>query len=321
MEYVTEFKPRDVWDIGKPTMRGVRKCPKCGTMNGTRGLACKNKVCDMVFRSNSTAMKKVAGEACKLYTGTDMQIYSVRLSRDRGPDYRGFVLLPMVEGLEPSSRLEGEAALLVQSASRCYVEHCPRSQLKEMEVLGEGCSHILSCMSSTSESLPAMLRNSAMNDLEIRSEFKHEVYSFVEHISGPLVQRVNKQVFVVKCEADTRHPLGYLTSPSSNRKSEKSRGPIRSSSAPVIHSEGLTGRPGTGASGRKAYDPRSQIGYSSDASTTTLAFAHSPATKSLEKSSGITSSLTVCSTSVTPPKRSSPSWAGTRTVNLYRLRC
>jgi len=210
MEYVTEFKPRDVWDIGKPTMRGVRKCPKCGTMNGTRGLACKNKVCDMVFRSNSTAMKKVAGEACKLYTGTDMQIYSVRLSRDRGPDYRGFVLLPMVEGLEPSSRLEGEAALLVQSASRCYVEHCPRSQLKEMEVLGEGCSHILSCMSSTSESLPAMLRNSAMNDLEIRSEFKHEVYSFVEHISGPLVQRVNKQVFVVKCEADTRHPLGYL---------------------------------------------------------------------------------------------------------------
>ncbi len=33
-----------------------------------------------------------------------------------------------------------------------------------------------------------------MNDLEIRSEFKHDVYSFAEHISGPLVQRVNKQV-------------------------------------------------------------------------------------------------------------------------------
>ena len=24
------------WDIGRPTMRGVKKCPKCGTINGTR---------------------------------------------------------------------------------------------------------------------------------------------------------------------------------------------------------------------------------------------------------------------------------------------
>ncbi|XP_023334170.1 uncharacterized protein C2orf42 homolog isoform X3 [Eurytemora carolleeae] len=204
-------KPMEFWDIGKPTMRGIRKCTKCGTFNGTRGIACKNKSCGMVFRSN-TDTKKQAGDASKLYTGTDMQIYSVRITRDRGPDYRGFVLLPMVEGLDPSSRLEGEAALLVQSASRCYVENCPRSHVKELDVLavGEGCSHILSCLSSTTESVPVMLRHSAMNDLEIRSEFKHDVYSFAEHISGPLVQRVNKQVFVVKCEADTRHPLGYL---------------------------------------------------------------------------------------------------------------
>jgi len=199
----------DSLGIGKPTMRGIRKCPKCGTVNGTRGKACKNKICGMVFRSVSE-VKKVAGEACQLNTGTEMQIYSVRLARERGPDYRGFVQLPLVEGLEPSSRLEGEAALLVQSASRCYVQQCPRAQIKDLEVLGEGCSHILSCMSSTNKSLPVMLRHSAMNDLEIRSEFKHDVYSFAEHISGPLVQRVNKQVFVVKCEADTRHPLGYL---------------------------------------------------------------------------------------------------------------
>ena len=30
----------------------------------------------------------------------------------------------MVEGLEPGTTLEGEAALLVQSASRCYVLQC-----------------------------------------------------------------------------------------------------------------------------------------------------------------------------------------------------
>jgi len=114
--------------------------------------------------------------------------------------------------MEPGTALEGEAALLVQSASRCYVEQCPRAQLKEfVEVNIEGCSHIRSCLSTCmSLSSPVILRHSAMNDLEIRTEFKHDVYSFAEHISGPLVQRINKQVFVVHCEADTKHPLGYL---------------------------------------------------------------------------------------------------------------
>jgi hypothetical protein len=36
------------------------------------------------------------------------------------------------------------------------------------------------------------------------------VYSIAEQIAGPLVQRVNRQVFVVKCDTEPRHPLGYL---------------------------------------------------------------------------------------------------------------
>ena len=39
--------------------------------------------------------------------------------------------------------------------------------------VGEGCSHILSCLSSTTESVPVMLRHSAMNDLEIRETLMH----------------------------------------------------------------------------------------------------------------------------------------------------
>ena len=33
---VVEVKPGLLADLGKPTMRGIRKCPKCGTFNGTR---------------------------------------------------------------------------------------------------------------------------------------------------------------------------------------------------------------------------------------------------------------------------------------------
>jgi Putative treble-clef, zinc-finger, Zn-binding len=40
-------------DLGRPTLRGVRKCPKCGTVNGTRGLSCKNQRCDVVFKNRN----------------------------------------------------------------------------------------------------------------------------------------------------------------------------------------------------------------------------------------------------------------------------
>ena len=49
-----------------------------------------------------------------------------------------------------------------------------------------------------------------MNDLAIRTEIKHEVYSSAEQVSGPLVQRVSKHVFAVRCQPAVRHPLGYL---------------------------------------------------------------------------------------------------------------
>ena len=55
-------------DLGKPTLRGVRKCSKCGTLNGTRGIRCKNTACDQVFKVGEK--KKPTGpEAVKLITG------------------------------------------------------------------------------------------------------------------------------------------------------------------------------------------------------------------------------------------------------------
>ena len=48
-------------DLGRPTRRGIRKCPRCGMVNGTRGLSCKNRLCDMVFKDvvmSSTAFQK-----------------------------------------------------------------------------------------------------------------------------------------------------------------------------------------------------------------------------------------------------------------------
>jgi len=197
-------------DMGKPTMRGIRKCPKCGTYNGTRGLSCKNKQCDMVFKeAEQKNNKKFGCEAVRLYTGTSAQIFSVRL-RDKGPDYRGFVQLPTVEGLGLGESLEGEAAVLVHSAAQCCVDSCARNQGGGPGMEGS-CPHTIACLApGVGEATPVMLRHSAMNDLAIRTEIKHEVYSSAEQVSGPLVQRVSKHVFAVRCQPAVRHPLGYL---------------------------------------------------------------------------------------------------------------
>lgn len=60
-------------DLGKPTLRGVRKCPKCGTYNGTRGISCKNKACDVIFKEKESR-KGHSAEAVKIITGSNVQV-------------------------------------------------------------------------------------------------------------------------------------------------------------------------------------------------------------------------------------------------------
>uniref|UniRef100_A0A8B9CUM3 Chromosome 2 open reading frame 42 n=1 Tax=Anser brachyrhynchus TaxID=132585 RepID=A0A8B9CUM3_9AVES len=66
--------PSFLSDLGKATLRGIRKCPRCGTYNGTRGLSCKNKTCGTVFRYGTR--KQPGVDAVKLITGSESQVYS-----------------------------------------------------------------------------------------------------------------------------------------------------------------------------------------------------------------------------------------------------
>lgn len=108
-------------DLGKATLRGIRKCPKCGTYNGSRGLCCKNKFCDAVFKE-AGEKRKMFTEACKLITGSSAQVFSVRV-RDKGPDHRGFVQLPLIN----NSVSNDMTAFLSQSTALCLVDGCERS--------------------------------------------------------------------------------------------------------------------------------------------------------------------------------------------------
>ena len=192
-------------DLGKPTLRGVRKCPKCGTYNGTRGISCKNKSCDVIFKEKERKRGHSA-DAVKIITGSTEQVFSVRL-RDRGPDYRGFVRLPFVQDIDGNPASEVNPSVLSQ-ASHCYVDSCSRNT--QISLTDQTCLHIKAAIECEQEATPLILKNSALNSLQVTSETKQEIWIMATEITGPLVQRVTKNIMVVKCLASQKQPLGFL---------------------------------------------------------------------------------------------------------------
>ncbi|KAH9503249.1 hypothetical protein Btru_068557 [Bulinus truncatus] len=198
-------------DLGKPTLRGVRKCPKCGTFNGTRGISCKNKDCDVVFKERERK-KGHSAESVKIITGSTSQLYSVRL-RDRGPDYRGFVQLPYIQDVDGNPTTVYDTNVLI-AASVCYVESCNRSGTPETNNIMKGgmdsCVHIRSAIDCAQQAQPIGLKNSVLNSLQISNETRQAIWLLATETSGPVVQRVTKNIMVVKCKVTNKQPLGFL---------------------------------------------------------------------------------------------------------------
>ncbi|KAM5228325.1 uncharacterized protein C2orf42 homolog isoform 2-T2 [Ctenodactylus gundi] len=194
--------PAFLSDLGKATLRGIRKCPRCGTYNGTRGLSCKNKTCGTIFRYG--ARKQPSVEAVKIITGSDLQVYSVR-QRDRGPDCRCFVEL----GVSETTVQTVDGTIITQlSSGRCYVPACLKAATQS--VVENQCQHIKLAVNCQAEATPLTLKSSVLNAMQASPETKQTIWQLATEPTGPLVQRVTKNVLVVKCKASQKHSLGYL---------------------------------------------------------------------------------------------------------------
>ncbi|RXM94735.1 hypothetical protein EOD39_17663 [Acipenser ruthenus] len=231
-------------NLGKPTLRGIRKCPQCGVYNGTRGLSCKNQRCGAVFRDGAgrsssnrrqQQQPQPSAEAVRVVTGSDPgsssssspRLYSVR-QRDRGPDYRGFVELGVDEA---EIRTPGGGALLTQvSSGRCYVPACCRAATTTTTTGAapeSPCLHVKLATECRLEASPLTLKSSVLGSLQASQEVKQAIWQLATESSGPLVQRITRSIMVVKCKASELHPLGYLHASFSERGRgrEGSRGP------------------------------------------------------------------------------------------------
>ncbi|KAL1494781.1 hypothetical protein ABEB36_010325 [Hypothenemus hampei] len=187
--------------LGKATRRGIKKCPKCGTYNGTRKSFCKNKQCLVALKPKDNLFDF---DAVKLVTGTVRQVYSVRV-KDTISEFRGFVQLPL--------NMHSDVAL-------CFVDSCQRSfdnsilmcheEGREKGADAEMCCHINLALKSQAMAKPIAFSSEILSKLKIPYEIKNTLQLLASDTDSPLVQRVSNDVMAVKCQVTPKQPLGYL---------------------------------------------------------------------------------------------------------------
>uniref|UniRef100_A0A8D9A7J6 Uncharacterized protein C2orf42 n=2 Tax=Cacopsylla melanoneura TaxID=428564 RepID=A0A8D9A7J6_9HEMI len=212
--------------LGKSTNRGIKKCSKCGTYNGTRGVFCKNVLCATILKNTDDQNFKDLVKACKLITDNDTHIYSVRIN-DKDTDQRGFVQLVKTsntfQGLGLASNQQS-LGLTNHSQGLCFVDDCPQTFVSSVlkvhekdetstEKLTTPCQHIEVAKTCEVSTTAIPLNPMIIDSMELSSNIKEGLWNLLsENLStaGSVVQRISKSMFAVKCKTSSKHPLGFL---------------------------------------------------------------------------------------------------------------
>lgn len=287
----TAATPDFLCNLGRATLRGIRKCPQCGIYNGTRGLSCKNKACGIKLRNASPgcrSRKNCPVEVVKVIIdsedgggkggGGGVQVFSV-CHRGRGATatHLGFVeLVPTDTAIATG---DGATLLTRINLGRCFVPSCrqgQRSNQNESESRAAEskpssdslCVHIKQAIESHSCATPLTFKSSVLEGLQVSIQARTELWRLATESPGPLVQRVAKDTLVVKCHTDSQHPLGLLhltvgtVGLSEGSKSEKRSKEPQQQQHVIFHCAcqllGKRGKAGgAGAAGSSCYPPPS----------------------------------------------------------------
>nr|XP_046231243.1 uncharacterized protein C2orf42 homolog isoform X2 [Scatophagus argus] len=241
----TATTPAFLSNLGRATLRGIRKCPQCGIYNGTRGLSCKNKACGIPLR-NATAVsrssKTCAVEVVKVIIdseerggkereaggggalggglGGGVQVFSV-CHRGRGATATQMGFVELVPTDTAIATGDGATLLTRINLGRCFVPSCRQGQRSNQGESESGvasskqssdslCIHIKQAIECHSRATPLTLKSSVLEGLQASIQAREELWRLATESPGPLVQRVAKDTLVVKCHTDSQHPLGLL---------------------------------------------------------------------------------------------------------------
>ncbi|CAL8320285.1 unnamed protein product [Lota lota] len=240
--------PAFLSNLGKATLRGIRRCPQCGVYNGTRGLSCKNKACGVTLRDGSTGERSgnkkivlevvkvvldagerdtVSGEENEVGGGAGgVQVFSVcQKGRGSAPVQLGFVeLVPTDTAIATG---EGATLLTRINLGRCFLPSCRQQGQRSnanpsARLTGDDgtsgpdssdnnvCVHVKQAMECQSLASPLTLKSTILEGLLAPVEVRDQLWRLATETPGPLVQRVSADRLVVKCHSNSNHPLGLL---------------------------------------------------------------------------------------------------------------
>ncbi|XP_075885604.1 uncharacterized protein C2orf42 homolog isoform X2 [Nelusetta ayraudi] len=239
--------PAFLSNLGRATLRGIRKCPRCGIYNGTRGLSCKNRACGISLRSSAPAPascrsgRSSAVQAVKVIIDSEgrggkereggaggvggdlaaggVQVFSV-CHRGRGS---ALTQLGFVELVPTDTAIATDGATLLTriNLGHCFVPACCQGQRPtggESEARPAApkqssdslCVHIKQAVECRSSATPLPFKSSVLEGLRASVGAREELWNLATESPGPLVQRVSRDTLVVKCHANNDHPLGLL---------------------------------------------------------------------------------------------------------------
>uniref|UniRef100_A0A3Q1F0S1 Chromosome 2 open reading frame 42 n=1 Tax=Acanthochromis polyacanthus TaxID=80966 RepID=A0A3Q1F0S1_9TELE len=205
--------PAFLSNLGRATLRGIRKCPQCGIYNGTRGLSCKNKAC-----GRSGKEPEGGGEVLGGGSGGGAQVFSV-CHRGRGATATQWGFVELVPTDTAIATGDGATLLTRINLGRCFLPSCrqgQRSNQGESESVAAKqssdslCIHIKQAIECRNRATPLTLKSSTLEGLQASIQAREELWRLATESPGPLVQRVSKDTLVVKCHTDSHHPLGLL---------------------------------------------------------------------------------------------------------------
>ncbi|XP_069558328.1 uncharacterized protein C2orf42 homolog isoform X1 [Brachyistius frenatus] len=241
----TSTTPAFLSNLGRATLRGIRRCPQCGVYNGTRGLSCKNKACGVSLRIASAvgrSSRKCSVEVVKVIIdsedreekepegggggggggvvgggpGGGAQVFSV-CHRGRGATATQWGFVELVPTDTAIATGDGATLLTRINLGRCFMPSCRQGQRSHQ---GESaaakqssdslCVHIKQAIECRSRATPLTLKSSVLEGLQASIQAREELWRLATESPGPLVQRVSKHTLVVKCHTDSQHPLGLL---------------------------------------------------------------------------------------------------------------
>lgn len=175
-------------------------CPLCGFLNGNRSKGCKNKLCTLTAKnkkSTNTAAVPIKLDTVQIIsTALDSKLFSVQI-RDRDMEHRSFVQI-----IEKSLSIDEKTNF----NAICYVDACKNN------LNTNRCQHVVNSLDNIVQAVPLDVNISIWHQMNISEETKTrlwKIYSETQLIT-PIIQRINKTTFVIKCDISDKFSIGLL---------------------------------------------------------------------------------------------------------------